>query len=575
MAIRQPIITVVGHVDHGKTRILDAIRSTSVFEKEAGGITQRISFTSFPSEILKKKCSDLLDRFKIKLEIPGFLFIDTPGHAAFSNLRKRGGALADLAILVVDVNEGFMPQTEESLQILKGNKTPFIVALNKVDAIAGWNEFPEMSMIEMLEKQPAHVRQDFDNKMYKIMNSLSGYGFDSDLFFRVSDFTKQIALVPTSAKKKMGISELLVMLSGLAQRFLKEQLQLGKETKGTVLEVKKEKDMTYVEAIVYDGSLKIGDTLVIAGLDKPVIAKLRALFEVMPIKGFKSVQKVTAASGVRMQFPDSSKVLAGMPFVSAKSSEIQKAEKEVQSEVQTIGLDEKGIIAKADSLGSLEALMVLLRKSGIKVSEIGIGSIGKMDAIKASANLDKDPLDAVVLGFNVDVSEDVKNEEKVKIMTNDVIYRLIEDLEAWKIKRDAELKREKILELAMPSKLSVLRYVFRQSKPAIFGVEVKAGKLRENVGLINSEGKTIDRLKAMQIKGKGVQEAKKGEEVAISLPSVTYGRQVKEGDILYADITENQFKNLKKNKDLLAYDEIQTLQELAEIKRKTKATWGL
>ena len=575
MAIRQPIITVVGHVDHGKTRTLDAIRSTSVFEKEAGGITQKISFTSFPSDILKEKCSGLLEQFKIKLEIPGFLFIDTPGHAAFSNLRKRGGALADLAILVVDINDGFMPQTEESLQILKDNKIPFIVAINKIDSVAGWNELPG-TMMQMIEKQPAHVRQDFENKLYKIIGSLSVHGFDSDLFFRVTDFTKQIALVPISAKKKYGISEMLVMLSGLAQRFLKGKLEVGKETKGTVLEVKKEKDMTYVEAIVYDGAIKIGDTLVIAGLERPVVTKLRALFEAQPLKGFKSVQKVTAAAGVRMQFTDSSSVLAGMPFVVAKSSEIKKLEGELQKEVErSIITDDEGIVAKADSLGSLEALIILLKKSNIKVSKVGIGSISKIDAVMASSNLEQNPLDAVVVGFNVEMNEEVKNEEKVKLIVNDVIYRLIEDIEKWRIEREAELKREKATALAMPSKLIVLRYMFRQSKPAIFGVEVKGGKLRENVKLINSEGKSIDRLKGMQVKGKGVQEAKKGEEVAISLPSITYGRQVKEGDVLYTDLSEYDFKNLKGSKELLTYDEIKVLQELAEIKRKTKSTWGL
>jgi len=575
MAIRQPIITVVGHVDHGKTRTLDAIRSTSVFEKEAGGITQKISFTSFPSDILKEKCSGLLEQFKIKLEIPGFLFIDTPGHAAFSNLRKRGGALADLAILVVDINDGFMPQTEESLQILKDNKIPFIVAINKIDSVAGWNELPG-TMMQMIEKQPAHVRQDFENKLYKIIGSLSVHGFDSDLFFRVTDFTKQIALVPISAKKKYGISEMLVMLSGLAQRFLKGKLEVGKETKGTVLEVKKEKDMTYVEAIVYDGAIKIGDTLVIAGLERPVVTKLRALFEAQPLKGFKSVQKVTAAAGVRMQFTDSSSVLAGMPFVVAKSSEIKKLEGELQKEVErSIITDDEGIVAKADSLGSLEALIILLKKSNIKVSKVGIGSISKIDAVMASSNLEQNPLDAVVVGFNVEMNEEVKNEEKVKLIVNDVIYRLIEDIEKWRIEREAELKREKATALAMPSKLIVLRYMFRQSKPAIFGVEVEGGKLRENVKLINSEGKSIDRLKGMQVKGKGVQEAKKGEEVAISLPSITYGRQVKEGDVLYTDLSEYDFKNLKGSKELLTYDEIKVLQELAEIKRKTKSTWGL
>jgi len=573
MTIRQPIITVVGHVDHGKTKTLDAIRSSCVAEKESGGITQKISFTSFPAEILKEKCSKLLESYNIKLEIPGFLFIDTPGHAAFSNLRKRGGALADLAILLVDINEGFMPQTEESLQILKENKIPFVVALNKIDAIAGWNKIGN-SIQEMIESQPLHVRQDFENKLYKIMGSLSNFGFDSDLFFRVSDFTKQISLVPISAKKNYGISELLVMLAGLAQKFLKGKLEIGKEAKGTIVEVKKEKDMTYVEAILYDGSLKVGDSLVIAGLDKALVSKLRALFEALPLKGFKSVKEVHAAAGIRMQFPDSSKVFAGMPFVVAKSFDIEKAEKEVQSEVNKIELDEEGIIEKADSLGSLEALVSLLRQNGIKIAKIGIGNISKIDIALASPALEQNPLNAVIAGFNVGINEDVIS-GKVKVLVNDVIYKLIEDFEKWRTERDQEIKREKLLSLAIPSKIEVLKYVFRKSKPAIFGIKVLAGKLKENVSLINLEGKAIDKLKAIQSKGKGVKEAKKDEEVAISLPSITYGRQIKEGDILYSDISEYHFRELKKNKELLTFDEIKILQELANIKRKTNVGWGI
>ena len=125
--IRQPIVTVVGHVDHGKTSLLDRLRKSSVHKGEAGGITQKISFTLFPAENLKIACP-LIEKSGIRLKIPGFLLIDTPGHAAFTNLRKRGGSLADLAVLVIDINEGIKPQTSEVIQILKHNKTPFILA---------------------------------------------------------------------------------------------------------------------------------------------------------------------------------------------------------------------------------------------------------------------------------------------------------------------------------------------------------------------------------------------------------------------------------------------------------------
>lgn len=574
MTIRQPIVTVVGHVDHGKTTILDSIRSTCVASKEAGGITQAISSTSCPSEVLQKRAGKLMKKLGIELEIPGFLFIDTPGHAAFTNLRKRGGSLADLAILVVDINDGFKPQTEESIEILKENKIPFVVAMNKVDAIPGWKQISE-EVIKDFENQSDFVKKDYENKMYKIMGSLSTFGFDSDIFHRVTDFTKQIALVPCSGKKGEGISEILVMLAGLAQKFLKGKLQVGKETKGTVLEVKKEKTINYVEAIVYDGSLKQGDNLVIAGLDKPIIAKLRSLFEAKPLKGFKPSKKVTAAAAVRLQFTGSGDVLSGMPFIVADKNAEEFAfelQKEISDSIQTDG---EGIIAKADSLGSLEALLLLLHKSGVKVSKIGIGEVGKADVISASVNLREKPLDAVVVGFNVGISGDLMGDSTIKIIANEVIYKLIEDLEKWREERENELKRMKMESMTFPCKLKVLRYVFRQTKPAIFGVSVLGGKLKVDIHIMNAKGKTLDKIKAIQDKKESLKEVKSGKDVAISMPNVNYHRQLFEGEILYSDLTEFGFRKLKTNKKLLTQEEIKILQEIAEIKRKTNSTWGI
>jgi len=582
--IRQPIVTIAGHVDHGKTTILDSIRSTFVAKKEAGGITQKISFTIFPSEILSKKCSSLLSEYGIKLEIPGFLFIDTPGHAAFSNLRRRGGALADLAILVVDINEGLMPQTIECIEILKENKTPFIVALNKIDAISGWVKRSER-IKESIEQQSEFVKTNFEDKLYKNIAAFSSHGFDSDLFFRVTDFTKQLALIPCSGKTGEGIPELLMMLAGLSQRFLEKQLQVHKEARGTILEVKREK-IIICEAILYDGSLSEHDEIAIAGLDKPTITKIRALFEALPIQGFKNAKKVNASAGVQMYLQQAD-VLPGMPFVvipkGAKEKEIEKLKAEIQREVsETIKTDKQGIVIKAESLSSLEALIVLLRKSGIKISKAGIGDISKTDLISASSNLKEHLLDSVVLGFNVPLSEEaktlkqeMKEGEKIKVISHDVVYHIIEELEKWRISRAKEIEREAIAGLTLPCKVKVLRYIFHQSKPAIFGVRVEAGILKSGIHLMNASGKSIDKIKAIQEQNKSVESAAKGKEVAISLPNTTYGRQVREDDMLYSEIHEDVFEKLKENKRFLSHDEISVLQEIAEIKRKEKPTWGI
>src|SRR3972149_5992181 len=187
--IRQPIVTVCGHVDHGKTSILDCLRQSTVQEGEAGGITQKTSFTLYPVENLKKACP-LIEKSGIKLKIPGFLLIDTPGHAAFTNLRKRGGSLADLAVLVIDINEGIKPQTAEVIQILKHNKTPFIIALNKIDNISGWRtpSNKETPLKENIESQQQAVQSLFMERYMTIMGALNSYGFDSDLYYNITDF---------------------------------------------------------------------------------------------------------------------------------------------------------------------------------------------------------------------------------------------------------------------------------------------------------------------------------------------------------------------------------------------------
>lgn len=565
MTLRQPIVTVCGHVDHGKTSILDCFRGSCFQEDEAGGITQKISFTKYPFDKIKSTCP-LIEKNKIELEIPGFLFIDTPGHAAFTNLRKRGGALADLAILVISIKEGIKPQTAEVLQILRANKTPFLIALNKIDNISGWQ--PKENIKESIEAQAENVKQEFQEALLIFQGSLKEHGFDSDLYYEVSDFTKKIALVPCSAKTKQGISELLFVLCGLSQKFLKERLKVSEESKGVVLEVKKDKSMHYVDAILYDGYLDEGDELVIASFNEPIVSKVRSIQEIRPLQNkFIPVKQAIAATGVRMQLTNSEGILPGMPFQEV-NNDIESIKSQFKKEISSATqLDSQGIIIKADSLGSLEALITLLRQEKIQILKAGVGSVGKADISSAKANLEINPLDAIIVGFNVEIEEDIEK-SNIKIITNDVIYRLIEDLQLWRKETQSKIEKERLMSLATVCKLEILpNYIFRNSNPAIFGVKVIAGKVIVGLPLIDEFGNEVARIKSLQLDKSGVNEAHEGQEVAMALPGIMFDRRLNDIKHLYADISEKQFKQFKENKDLLSASELKVLQEISLIKK--------
>ncbi|MDP3881269.1 MAG: translation initiation factor IF-2 [Nanoarchaeota archaeon] len=563
--LRQPIITVAGHVDHGKTSLLDAFRGSDFQREEAGGITQKISFTKYPLEQIMKSCP-LIDKGNIKLEIPGFLFIDTPGHAAFTSLRKRGGSLADLAIVVVSIKEGIKPQTAEVLQILKANKTPFVIALNKIDSISGWTKHDNLR--NALESQAVHTKQDFDEALLTFQGSLSQHGFDSDLYFEVSDFTKKVAIVPCSARTREGIPELLLVLCGLCQRFLKERLTISQEAKGVILEIKKDKNLEYNEAILYDGSLDEGDELVVANFGEPIAVKVRSIQEIMPLSSkYASVKKALAAAGVRMQFTEKKDILPGMPFQEVKGN-IEKIKAQFRREISNaLSVDKEGIIIKADSLGSLEALITLLRQENIRIVKAGIGPISKTDILSAKANLEINPLDAVVVGFNVELEKDLEK-SNIKIFTNEVIYKLIEDLQEWRKKKQEDIEKEKILGLATICKLEIIhKYVFRNSNPAIFGAKILAGKLRSNLPLIDDKGEEVARVKSIQSDKSTVEEVSEGKEVAVALPGVAFDRRLKDVKFLYSSLSTQQIKQLKKNEEFLSGTEMKIIEEIENLRK--------
>ncbi len=588
-AIRQPLIVCVGHVDAGKTKLLDRIRGTAIAAKEAGGITQSIGCSHVPLATVKAICGELLDKLNIKFSIPGLLFIDTPGHAAFTSLRKRGGNLADIAILVIDINKGFQQQTLEAIDILRSFKTPFVVAANKTDLIPGWRTVTGHILAD-IESQAQQVRNELDIKLYETVGKLSELGFNSERFDRVEDYTNQIAIIPCAAKTGEGIAELLMVITGLAQRYLEASLRTTEGVaKGTVLEVKKDKGLgTTLDVIIYDGVLRKGDILVIGGLDKPVITKVKALFEPMPLQEmrdkakFAPVDKVNAAAGVKISALNISEVVAGAPLQGVHSEKdkdaIEKAKAEIQTEVSEVLIETEkdGIVVKADTLGSLEALLRLLREKGIQVKRASIGEIGRKDILSAEANSAKSPLNAAVLGFNVRQSQDTEGTSgNVKVIMHDVIYKLIEDFAHWQEEAKKHSEAKELGSLMKPCRMRIMPgYVFRQSNPAIVGVEITAGTLTAGMPVMK-DGKQIGTVKEIQLEQKSITTAEKGKQVAASIDGATVGRQINEGDELLSYINEDDFRALKKLAKLLEKEEIAVLKEIAELMRKDNPMWGV
>ncbi len=592
MPIRQPIVCVLGHVDTGKTSLLDKIRKTSVQSREAGGITQHIGASFFPVETIGQLVGSMLSMIKGEIEIPGLLIIDTPGHEAFANLRKRGGSVADIAILVIDVLRSFEAQTYECIEILKTRKTPFLVAANKIDRIPGWNSYPDTPFLKTYQLQDPYVRQDLDNRLYDIMGVFSRLEFKTDRFDHIKDFAKTVAIVPVSAKTGEGISELLMTLVGLTQQYLKKRLQITEgEAKGTVLEVKEEPGLGLtLNAIIYDGTLQKDDTIVVGGKDKPIVTRIRAILVPKPLDEirdprdkFSSMGSVSAAAGIKIVAPDLEGALAGAPLYAVRhGEEIEKYAKLVSEEIDKIRVatDVEGVILKTDTLGSLEAIADILKKNNIAIRRADVGDISKRDVTEASVVKEHEPLYGAILAFGVRVLPDAEEEAAIKgiqIFRDKVIYHVIENYLDWyKRQRDATLEQD-FDALVKPAKVQVLEgYIFRRARPAIFGVEVQAGKIKPKCALIRAEdGEEVGEIEQIQDKGKALSEAQQRMQVAVSMSKPIVGRHVFEKDVLFVKVPEPHAKLLQTTFiDKLTMDEQETLKEYIEIMRKKIPFWA-
>lgn len=593
MALRHPVVVVLGHVDSGKTSLLDKIRGTAVQAREAGGITQHIGASFFPIDTIKKVTGDLFSKILTsESQIPGILVIDTPGHEVFATLRVRGGSAADIAIIVVDAKKGFEAQTEESIDILKRRKVPFVIALNKVDTVSGWRtDQAEDSITRAVKLQDKSVQSQLDEMIYNVVGSLSIAGYNSEAFWRIKNFAKEVAIVPVSARTGVGIPELLAVLIGLTQQYLSRKLERHEvEGKGIVLEITEEIGLgPAANIILFDGTLRQGCSVVVGKRNNAVVTRVKAILLPKPLDEmrdprdkFRHVTEVISAAGVKITSPDLAGVMAGSPlFVVNREEDEARLRALVEAEIKNtfVSKDIHGVTLKCDTIGSIEAISDLLMKQKVPIRFADIGHVTKRDVIEASAVKEKDRYLGVVLAFNVRVLDDAAREaqeRQVMIFDDKIIYNLVRSYFDWTAYQKDHQDVIMFNEIPPVCKFQFLKnYLFRRSDPAVFGAEILVGKLRQKIPVMNENGDKIGTIHQIQQSGKTIEEATKGMQIAVSIRGPTIGRQINEGDIFYTDLNSKHAKLLNERFiQRLTQEETDVLNHIVDMKRKGNDLFG-
>ncbi len=591
--LRSPICCILGHVDTGKTKLLDKIRQTNVQEGEAGGITQQIGATYFPIETIKEKTlhlhqtsgtreqdeaenasAGLCRQWKdFAFRVPGLLIIDTPGHESFTNLRSRGSSLCNIAILVVDIMHGLEPQTIESIGLLRSRKTPFIVALNKIDRLYGWKSFPGVSLKAAIEMQGSSVRKEFSDRLAKTIVAFAEQGLNAELFYKNEDVRRSISLVPTSAITGDGIPDMLMLLIDLTQTMMSERLMYLSTLQCTVLEVKVIEGLgTTIDVILSNGVLREGDRIAVCGLNGPISTTIRALLTPQPLRELRIKsnyihhKEVKASLGVKISAPDLDKALPGSPLYvigpdDDEEEMMRLAMADLTDMLESVDTGGSGVCVQASTLGSLEALLAFLKTSKIPVSAINIGPIHKKDVLRASVMLETAKEFAVILAFDVKVDKEIQDfadEMDVRIFKADIIYHLFDQFTAYMNVLIEQKRKDMAPQAVFPCILRIVPgCVFNKCSPIILGVEVVDGVLRQGTPLcVPSQGNmTIGRVTSIEANHKPLTEVRKGFSagVAIKIEHASYeasrsvGRHFFEKDELASKISRTSIDVLKEN----------------------------
>jgi translation initiation factor 5B len=537
--LRSPICVIMGHVDTGKTKLLDKIRKSNIQNGEAGGITQQIGATYFPMETLKRMTTFFADKFKLQYDNPGLLIIDTPGHESFSNLRSRGSSLCDIAILVIDIMHGIENQTKESISLLRAKNTPFIVALNKIDRLSQWKAAPGAEFIQTFRKQTQHTKDQYEKGLQRVITQMGELGLNGTPYYRMKFGNKldleEVPIVPTSAITGEGIPDLLALVQLVTQMHMAKRLKSKKELQCTVLEVKVEQGVGItLDVILVNGVLHVNDTIVIAGMNGPITTHIRALLTPEPLKELRVKSqwvhhdKIYAAMGCKIAAPGLDGAIAGSELFVAKTDDeipelMDRVDADVSSITENVNKEEDGLLVQASTLGSLEALLCFLKSKDLSVSAVGIGPLYRKDLLQIQNIAQRNPKYAVVLAFNVEISQDAKNfahDNGITIFTAEIIYHLTDMYEQYLKDLKTKEKEAARASAVFPVEIQYLeKQMIHRSKPIIIGVKVIDGSLKKGTPLstCGDNPRFLGTVESIQVNNQPIDEAKLGQECAICI----------------------------------------------------------
>ena len=595
-SLRSPIICILGHVDAGKTSLLDCLRRSKVQSGEAGGITQQIGATFFPIEHVVRRTASLIEANKFRgadskkalmpseSKLPGFLMIDTPGHSCFTHLRSRGSSLCDIAILLVDLTKGLEAQTKESLDLLRRRKCPFIVVINKVDRMYDWVPTLDAPFSVCLSKQKKYVHSEFLSRVQTVKTQLMEEGFNSELFYENTDLRKTVSLVPVSATTGEGIPDLLCLLTQIVENFMESKVTLHEKgsVDCTLLEVKKTEGFgTTLDVILVNGALHIGDTIVVCGLNGPIVTTIRNLLSPAPctelrLRGdFVTHQSVHAAKGVKIAAHDIEDAVAGTPLfvyndkdpspsLEDLKSDVMKDVTSLNSRLEASG---RGITLQASTLGSLEALLSFFEEKKVPVACIALGPIHKRHMIHCQVSLERDPKNALLLAFDVPISkeaQEIADFHKIPIFSSNVIYTLFDRYIAYVKQKEEQAKDRNQNLVVFPVSFRYLQ-TFRAADPIVLGVEVLRGQLRSGtpIGILpknNADSstnslspsfQTIGTVVSVQSEHKEIPISRAGSKVAIKIQTkdlgAVVGRHVPTDCIFHSALSRKSIDALKES----------------------------
>ncbi|CBH09468.1 translation initiation factor IF-2, putative [Trypanosoma brucei gambiense DAL972] len=585
--LRSPICCVLGHVDTGKTSLLDRIRATNVQGGEAGGITQQIGATFFPRESIVEATTDLNQKYQHQLNVPGLLVIDTPGHESFTNLRSRGSSLCDIAILVVDIMHGLEPQTRESIRLLREKKCPFIVALNKVDRLYDWVAHKDMDIEQTLSLQKPNVRDEFSTRLVQVKQELLAEGLNSELYYHNKEVRKVVSIVPTSAKTGEGICDLILLEVQLVQQFMEGKVTYKDDLQCTILEVKPTTGYGFtIDAILINGELHEGDNICLCGQNGPVFTQIRALLTPQPMKELRvrgeyiHHKTMKAAMGIKIAANELEYVIPGSHLLVVRPGDDKEAvAKEVMKDANSItdqlSPDGVGVTVQSSTLGSLEALLSFLNKMKIPVASASIGPLHKRHMINVLSMKRKSPRHAVVLAFDVEISDDARDIAKkndIDMFEAKIIYHLF-DMFTRYINEYEKREKDKARAIAVfPVQLTILDDAIHNTDPIILPVKVKCGQLHPGTPLAFMRGDTphlIGRVMSLERDKKSITVGRVGCECSVKINSgesgMTFGRQFDKSDELFSLISRPSVNAIKLFKDELTEDDINLLATLIKV----------